>query len=483
MRILFIDVDTLRPDHMSCYGYPRHTTPNLDRLCDEGMRFDNYYCSDAPCLPSRAALVTGMFGIRNGAVGHGGTAGDRKLVGARRGFRDPINEGNLHNVFRKAGLHTASISTFAERHSSFWFNAGFNETYNIGKGGGESAEEVMPVALDWLRRNGAKDNWFLHVHLWDPHTPYRTPADFPNAFENDPYDHWITPEMFAMHKRIASPHGANEINMFDDRENPAYPKHPGSVRNYEDLRRVFDGYDNGVRYADMMLGKLLDEMRRMGIYDDAAIILTGDHGENLGELGIYCEHGTADNITCRIPMIVKWPNGAHGVDTQLHYSLDLAPTMCELLGVTPSAWWDGLSYAETLTRGTPQGRDSLIVSQMAHVCQRSARFGDYIYIRTVHDGFHLFEREMLFNVVDDPHETNNLAKGRPDLCAQGARLILEWQEDQMLKNDVDSDPMWTVMRENGPFHTWGALDGYIERLENTGRHEAAVQLRAKYKQG
>ena len=60
MRILFIDIDTLRPDHMGCYGYSRNTTPNMDQVCREGIRFDQYYCSDAPCLPSRASLVSGM---------------------------------------------------------------------------------------------------------------------------------------------------------------------------------------------------------------------------------------------------------------------------------------------------------------------------------------------------------------------------------------------------------------------------------------
>ena len=71
MRVLFIDIDTLRPDHMSCYGYHRKTTPNFDKVCKEGVRFDNYYTSDAPCLPSRAALISGVFGFRNGPVGHG----------------------------------------------------------------------------------------------------------------------------------------------------------------------------------------------------------------------------------------------------------------------------------------------------------------------------------------------------------------------------------------------------------------------------
>ena len=82
MRVLFVDIDTLRPDHMGAYGYHRNTTPNMDRVAAEGMRFDRVYCSDAPCLPSRAALISGQFGIHNGAVGHGGTAADRRLTGA-----------------------------------------------------------------------------------------------------------------------------------------------------------------------------------------------------------------------------------------------------------------------------------------------------------------------------------------------------------------------------------------------------------------
>ena len=70
----------------------------------------------------------------------------------------------------------------------------------------------------------------------------------------------------------------------------------------------------------------------------------------------------------------------------------------------------------------------------------------FLFLKGTGDGFHLFDREMLFNVKTDPHEVHNIAKERPDLCAQGARLILEWQEDQMKKSDTDVDPMWTVMR-------------------------------------
>ena len=99
MNVLFIDIDTLRPDHMGCYGYGRNTTPNIDAIAKEGVRFDNYYCSDAPCLPSRAALVSGTFGIKNGVVGHGGTAADRFREGITRDFRDNRDIWNFHNIF------------------------------------------------------------------------------------------------------------------------------------------------------------------------------------------------------------------------------------------------------------------------------------------------------------------------------------------------------------------------------------------------
>ena len=104
MRILFVDIDTLRPDHMGCNGYSRNTTPNFDQVAREGIRFEEYYCSDAPCLPSRAALISGMFGIHNGAVGHGGTAGDKRYMGEPRDFHDQNDSNNFNNIFRKAGM-------------------------------------------------------------------------------------------------------------------------------------------------------------------------------------------------------------------------------------------------------------------------------------------------------------------------------------------------------------------------------------------
>ena len=86
------------------------------------------------------------------------------------------------------GWQTASISSFPFRHSATWWNHGFMEAMNLMRGmGAERADQVVPGALDWLERRGRADEWFLHVHLWDPHTPYNTPDEFGNPFDGDPF--------------------------------------------------------------------------------------------------------------------------------------------------------------------------------------------------------------------------------------------------------------------------------------------------------
>ncbi len=187
MRFLYLDIDTLRADHLGCAGYHRDTSPNIDALAADGVRFADVYASDVPCLPSRTALATGMFGIRNGVVNHGGLAADLRPEGVGREFIGRFARGSWPAVFFAAGWHTASISSFPFRHSASWWNHGFMEAMNLMRGfGGERADEVLPGALDWLDRRGRADEWFLHVHLWDPHTPYNTPDEYGNPFADDP---------------------------------------------------------------------------------------------------------------------------------------------------------------------------------------------------------------------------------------------------------------------------------------------------------
>lgn len=483
MRILYLDLDTLRPDHLGCYGYHRNTSPNIDHIAAQGVRFDNVHASDAPCLPSRTALMTGRFGIHTGVINHGGTCADPRIDGPNRGFRDHLSSTSLPAMLKQAGLHTVFVGGFGERHAAWSFYAGFREIHDTGKGGMESAEDVTPTALDWIERNAARDDWYLQVNYWDPHTPYRAPASFGNPFAKEPLPGWFTPELLEEHKRHAGPHSALDLYMYHGSFDPRWPRYPGELHDMADLRRFIDGYDCGIHYMDTHLGQLFAALERAGVMENLAIIISSDHGENLGELGLYGEHGTADSITCRIPMIIRWPGGARGsVDDGLHYNLDLGPTLAELLDRPANPHWDGESYAPTILRGTDRGREYLVISQCCHGCQRSVRWGDWLYMRTYHDFYQLFPEEMLYNLASDPHEQNDLASARPDLCSQGLRYLTEWHDRLMATMPAghSEDPMQIVLAEGGPFHARGFLKEYIKRLEGTGRGYAVEELKRRH---
>ena len=481
MRILYMVLDNLRSDQLGCYGYHRDISPNIDNIAEQGVRFNNYYCSDAPCLPSRTALMSGRFGIHTGVVNHGGIAADMRHEGKNRDFRDKLGFDSLPAFLRSAGFKTVSISPFAERHSAWTFYAGFNEMYNTGKCGAESADDITPVALKWIDANAREDNWFLHINYWDAHTPYRTPLEFGNPFKDDPIPNWITPEVLEYHKRMVGPHTALDLNMYNGDCDPYHPENPGEIQNMADLKKVIDRYDCGIRYMDEHIGTILTSLSKHGVLDDLAIIVSADHGENLGELGIYSEHATADNPTCRIPMIIKWPGGLKGhVDKGLHYNLDLAPTLAELLAEKPADSWDGQSYADAVKNGAECGRPYVVISQCAHVCQRSVRFGPWLYMRTYHDGYHLFPDEMLFNIANDPYEQHNVAYDNYNVCLEGAYYLMKWHDNMMKSMDCDTDPLWTVIMEGGPYHARGHLKAYCKRLEETGRGYAISELKKRH---
>jgi arylsulfatase A-like enzyme len=485
MRILYLDLDTLRPDHLGCYGYNRNTSPNIDKIAEQAIRFDNYYCSDAPCLPSRTALMTGRFGIHNGVVNHGGACADIRVDGKDRGFHAKLASDCLPSILKRNGMRTVSISPFPDRHSAWQFMAGFTETHDTGMRGQESATDVNPTFLKWIKANAKEDNWFLHVNYWDAHTPYRAPEEFGNPFENEPLPEWITDEVLEQHQKMTGPFTASNLCEFTNDYRPNHPRQPHEAVDRKSLRKAIDGYDCGIRFMDEKIGEMMDALKEEGVLDDLIIIVSSDHEENMGEFGVYGEHGMADNGTCRIPMIIRWPEHTKeaSVDKELHYGLDLAPTLAEMLDQKPAPRWDGKSYAKTIKDGTPLGHNELIISQCAHVCQRSVRFDDWIYIRTYHDGFHLFNKEMLFNLKDDPFEQNDLALERPEICREAAYRLLNWQDDMMNSMEHDNDPLWTVMKEGGPYHAHpkhNRLKGYCEHLDNVGNAEAATALREKY---
>ena len=474
MRFLFIDIDTLRADHLGCSGYHRDTSPNIDAVAATGIRFENVYASDVPCLPSRTALATGIFGIRNGVVNHGGLAADLRAEGRSRAFIGAIAGNSWAAKFYWAGWHTASISSFAFRHSATWWNHGVMEAMNLMRGmGGERADEVLPVALDWLDRSGRDDNWFLHLHLWDPHTPYNTPEEYGNPFEGDPVPAWHTEEVRRRNWDLAGPHSAQEPWGFTPDEWGAPPaRHPWNAASMDDVKRIFDGYDVGIRYADDAVGTVMNKLDDLGVLDDTAVLISSDHGEAFGELGVYADHQGADEPTCHIPSVLRWPGLEPRVYSGLHYHLDIAATVVDLADLpVPRGWWSGESIKDALVGGTEAGREALMLSQGAWACQRGVRWGDHLYLRTMHDGYHPhWNAEMLFDISTDPHETDDLAADEPGLLDEAANLLDDWTQQQLsLALGDQRDPMDIVLEEGGPYHVRGHLPAYLERLRDSGR--------------
>ncbi len=479
MRILYFDIDTLRADHLGCYGYHRNTSPNIDKVAEQGIRFDNCYATDTPCLTSRSALFRGSYGIHTGCVSHASSYSDAWIEGPERGFRQSPDLWSWPTVFEKNGFYTVSVSPFAERHAAWWFYEGFREMFNSGKGGGEIADEIMVYAEKWLNENAEKDNWFLHINVWDPHTPYKVPMEYGNPFKDDPPPDWHTKEILEKNVKGYGAHCALDPAGFGP--NTGWSKTervPDDIKTMEDYKMWIDGYDTGIRYADDALGKTLNILQEKNVLEDTVIIISSDHGESQGELNIYGDHQSADNIVNRVPFVLRWPGLQNKkLFSGFFYQMDLAATILELAGLKVPKMWDGKSFARNIKDGNDKGRDHLVISHCPWSCQRSVVFEDWLLMQTYHTGLKDFPEIMLFKPGEDPHQLNDLASKNTDVVSKGLKLMAIWHKEMMETATVKKDPMDQVLEEGGPFHTRGCLEPYIKRLEETNRKEHAETLR------
>ena len=490
MRVLYLDVDSLRPDHLGCYGYERDTSPTIDRLAESGRRFTDCYASDVPCLPSRTALFTGRLGIHTGVVNHGGGNAEPRRRGVQRAFNTQLGEYRTWmTALREVGHRTALISPFPQRHGAWHVLDGFEEWHDTGEGGRETADIVYERAAAWLEDNAAAADWYCHVNFWDPHAPYDTHAEYGDPFAGEPAPDWLDDDRIREQRASYGPHGAREPHGWGGGVD--VERMPDEIAGREQFVEWINGYDTGVRYMDEHVEKLVGVLESAGVREETLIVVSADHGENLGELNVYGDHQTADRQTCRVPLIVSGPGVEPGVDEELHYQIDLAPTITELVGGEPRPEWDGRSFAQSLTEGAAAGREYLVVSQGAWACQRGVRWDDYLLLRTYHDGLKDFEPVELYDLADDPHETANLARERPTLAREGLTLLGEWRDRHRLAAATDraggnpdgdrsvTDPLFEVIREGGPYHVRDRRESYVRRLRETDRETHARKVESR----
>jgi choline-sulfatase len=394
--VVLVTIDTLRADHLGCYGYPRRTSPFIDRLGREGVLFENAFTAVSQTSPAHASIMTGLYMAQHRVVRNG--MGLAPL--ARGGGR------SLADHFNLAGYDTAAFTAVGFLRG---VTSGF-KTADVGTGWRDyrQADATVEAALEWLRGKRATDRFFLWIHLFDPHMPQRAPDEdmramaFPSAAAEDAFIRTIT-------RKHGIPTG-----FFQSRA--------ALVKRYVE-------YDAEIRFADRQLERLHQGMEAAGQNVGTLWIVTADHGEALGSHALdgHGEHIYEEQL--RVPLIF-WAPGrtARGRVSDLVRHVDLLPTLAQLYG------WDlkqapftlpGRSFAPSLEDPARKLPRTLAFAQ------RRPPDNDW----EPGDVFSLFDRDWkyivhtkgqdeFFDLRNDPLELTNLAASTSplkDKLAQSAR--------------------------------------------------------------
>jgi arylsulfatase A-like enzyme len=325
--VLLVVVDTLRPDFLGAYGFPRPTSPHLDALAAEGVVFERALAASATTVPSHASLMTSLW-VTEHSVGYlnGPTRLDDEVTLARRfqlaGYDTAAFIGNIL-LRRRTGLD-AGFDVYddelpdVERNRSDFFE--------------RSADQTTDRALAWLGERNERP-YFLWVHYQDPHGPYTPPAPFDRAFD-------------CLGKEGDEPLPVLE-NHSGRRGIPAYQALPG-LREPGAYRSLYAGE---IAFFDASLGRLLGAARER----DRPLIVafTSDHGESMGEHNYWFAHGHATTPDiAHVPLVLVAPGVAPGRRKDLVHHVDVMPTLLDLAGL-PVGDVRGLALGRFLRDGTP----------------------------------------------------------------------------------------------------------------------------------
>jgi len=420
-HILLITIDTLRADHLSSYGYPRATSPVLDSLADEGVRFDMPIVQWPKTGPSFASMFTSTYPKDNGIV--------RKI-----GTRLPDQFRMLAEVLKDQGYTTRAVVANGAVASEFNFNQGFDTYIESWKltppddatdptGAGMINQLVETILED----HQPDQPLFLWVHYLDPHFPYEAPEPWTDKFAGDElYDPAPKVEI-TQDKPRRQMMGIGREQVLDDSDELAF---------------YVARYDAEIAYVDSKIGELIDFLDHKGLMQDTLTIVTSDHGESLGEHEYYFDHGRFSFQTClRVPLIFHQPGVLDPrVDNSPAELLQLAPTLMEAAGVEllDGVWMQGESLWPRLLGQEFETPERFAFSEAGYAVkplwQRTVTDGRYklIYAQDWGEQRWLAGKEnpfSLFDLQQDPGETENLI-GRVEAPERRLKTALHrlWEE-------------------------------------------------------
>lgn len=385
--ILLVSLDTLRADHLGCYGYFRETSPHIDRLAADSILFERAVTPMATTLPAHVSIMTGTNPGRHGIKANHGS------------FRVPLKTGGGLQSFAQllagAGYATGAVVAAGPLKARTGIDAGF-QSFDEPKNPSRRAPMVVTRALEWLEGR-PKGPFFLWLHFWDPHGPHKEPPGYRDLFQGD------------REQQIERLRALR----FPDPEDPR-------------ILRLHDVYDKEIRFMDAQIGRLVEELLRLDLYDEIAIVVVGDHGEGLGQHHWH-RHGRLFNEQLLVPLIVKLPSRLGRVGErrpELASTIDLMPTLVDTLELpvdgTATRQFEGRNL---LDPGGP--RRTSVFSERAHRKDRWEPGLKYSLTTPRWKYFHLTEGEdQLYDLESDPSETEDVISRHPEIAsAMRARIL------------------------------------------------------------
>jgi arylsulfatase A-like enzyme len=385
-NVLVIAIDTLRSDHLHCYGYGRETSPNIDRLADEGALFENAISQAPWTLPSFGTVFTSLYPTQ-----HGATVVDTRM---RTSFP------TLASILKNRGFDVAAVVNAPVFRPEFGLGRGFDH-YDVPPVGVQRrADETTRAALEWL--DGAGDRpFFLFVHYFDPHLSYSPPA---------PYDTRFDPG-------YAGPVGRSfDLDYFGS-EDPKKMHDEIAALSPADIEHIKALYDGEIAFTDSAVGALLKGLGSRRLADNTLVVILSDHGEE------FLDHGGLDHghslygELARVPLIFRFP-GAILPHTRIERYvrlLDVTPTILDMLDIDTDSHFEGVSRKPLLRRsGEIKAAGSELVPP--DVCYSEALRRTNSTKSVVVPPWKLIVDEeagdtLLFNIENDPGEKRNLFGG------------------------------------------------------------------------
>lgn len=328
VNVVLVSIDTLRADHLGCYGYRPPTSPWIDAFSHEALLYEESIAAAPSTLPSHASMLTSLVGPHHGAS-------------IARGTGLALAHLTLAEVLREHGYATASWNGGAQLDALYGLDQGF-ELYDSvnpqnrpkSKRSVDRLDQTVTKGLAWIDGLARGRAFFLFLHSYEVHSPYTPDPELRALFGRT-------------ETRLADAVSGEDLERF---RNGEWALEPG------DLRHVIACYDAEIRSADRAFGRLIDGLKERELLDSTVVVLTSDHGEEFGEHGVVGWHShTLFDELLRVPLLVRPPGGHPWGERVRHQvgGIDLAPTILDAAGIEPPPIFEGRSVLGLTGEGAP----------------------------------------------------------------------------------------------------------------------------------